>query len=302
MCADLHGFLLFSAKEVNDVLHREKNLSVWLSLIIAVAALAWAGPAMGEGYLENPQEMGHESGIGMVSGFHCDAEVIEVKFDDYNPIPAAHGTTRADTAALCGNEDTGYGLLWNWNILGPGQHTVRVFADGVEFDSATFEVSTLGEEFVRGLVLRTEMMAMDVEKVFDLRWQESKQNFAIEDVEAADFTLPELVAVLSGVWSGAWHSPIGTGAISMTFGEAESGYPRVTAIQLTGTGCASNGLATGDLDDLNDPFIFGVMGDGSEVEFALQVTESFTALGGTIYFDSGPCEETDGIFYLFMDQ
>ena len=277
------------------------NPSVWFSLIIAVAAFAWAGSAMGEGYLENPQEMGHESGIGVVSGFHCDAEVIEVKFDDYDPIPAAHGTTRADTAELCGNENTGYGLLWNWNLLGPGQHIVRVFADGVEFDSATFEVSTLGQEFVRGLVLQTDLIAIDVGKMFDLRWQESKQNFAIEDVEDADFTLPELVAVLSGVWSGAWHSPGGTGTISMTFDEAESGYPRVTAIELTGTGCASNGVATGDLDDLNDPLITGIMDDGSNVEFELLVTESFTTLGGAIYFDSGPCTETDGIFYMFMD-
>jgi len=277
------------------------NPSVWFSLIIAVAAFAWAGSAMGEGYLENPQEMGHESGIGVVSGFHCDAEVIEVKFDDYDPIPAAHGTTRADTAELCGNENTGYGLLWNWNLLGPGQHIVRVFADGVEFDSATFEVSTLGQEFVRGLVLQTDLIAIDVGKMFDLRWQESKQNFAIEDVEDADFTLPELVAVLSGVWSGAWHSPGGTGTISMTFDEAESGYPRVTAIELTGTGCASNGVATGDLDDLNDPLITGIMDDGSNVEFELLVTESFTTLGGAFYFDSGPCTETDGIFYMFMD-
>ena len=277
------------------------NPSVWFSLIIAVAAFAWAGSAMGEGYLENPQEMGHESGIGVVSGFHCDAEVIEVKFDDYDPIPAAHGTTRADTAELCGNENTGYGLLWNWNLLGPGQHIVRVFADGVEFDSATFEVSTLGQEFVRGLVLQTDLIAIDVGKMFDLRWQESKQNFAIEDVEDADFTLPELVAVLSGVWSGAWHSPDGTGTISMTFDEAESGYPRVTAIELTGTGCASIGVATGDLDDLNDPLITGIMDDGSNVEFELLVTESFTTLGGAFYFDSGPCTETDGIFYMFMD-
>lgn len=277
------------------------NPSVWFSLIIAMAALAWAGSAMGEGYLENPMEMGHESGIGVVSGFHCDAEVIEVKFDDYDPIPAAHGTTRADTAELCGNENTGYGLLWNWNLLGPGQHTVRVFADGVEFDNATFTVSTLGAEFVRGLVLQTDLMAMDVGKMFDLRWQESKQNFVIEYVEDADFTLPELVAVLSGTWSGTWHSPTGTGNISMAFDAAQSGYPRVTAIRLSGTGCAGNGVAIGDLDDLNDPLIVGVMDDGSEVEFELLVTESFTTLGGALYFDSGPCAETDGIFYMFMD-
>jgi hypothetical protein len=55
----------------------------------------------------------------------------------------------------------GQGMLWNWNLLGAGQHTVRVLADGVEFDSATFEVNTLGEEFVTGLDLRTEPTALN---------------------------------------------------------------------------------------------------------------------------------------------
>ena len=49
-----------------------------------------------------------------------------------------------------GRADVGFGLLFNWNLLGDGEHTVRALADGVEFARATFTVTTLGDEFVRG--------------------------------------------------------------------------------------------------------------------------------------------------------
>ena len=50
------------------------------------------------------------------------------------------------------NINNGFGLLFNWNLLGTGQHTIRVLADGGggEFARATFTVTTLGEEFLRG--------------------------------------------------------------------------------------------------------------------------------------------------------
>lgn len=44
-----------------------------------------------------------------MTGFHCDAEVIEVKFDDYDPIEAASGTSRLDTETYCrGNSEGMY--------------------------------------------------------------------------------------------------------------------------------------------------------------------------------------------------
>ena len=60
------------------------------------------------------------------------------------------GPSGATRPGVCGDSDNGFGLLFNWNLLGDGTHTVRALADGVEFDSATFTVTTLGKEFVRG--------------------------------------------------------------------------------------------------------------------------------------------------------
>lgn len=77
---------------------------------------------------------------------------IEIESETEAPfrIPAAYGTERRDTTSVCGDSNNGFILPFNWNLLGEGTHTVRAFADGVEFDSATFTVPPLGTEFQRG--------------------------------------------------------------------------------------------------------------------------------------------------------
>ena len=80
---------------------------------------------------------------------------VEIKIDsETHPTPlrlqAAYGTYRRDTAGVCADSNSGFALLFNWNLLGDGTHTVRALVDEVEFDRATFTVTTLGKEFVRG--------------------------------------------------------------------------------------------------------------------------------------------------------
>lgn len=258
-----------------------------------------AAPALGQGALENPQPQRSESGIGVVSGWHCNASVIEIQFDDLAPIDAAYGTTREDTSEVCGDADNGFGLLWAYALLGEGQHTVRAFADGVEFASRTFQVHLLGEGFIRGLELKTELSSLDLGKQFELSWEQSKQNFIVTHVQDLDYTLEDLVAALGGTWSGDWRSPTGMGSVSMAIGASMSGDIQVTDVTLTGTGCAANGAGTGGTIDINDPVVEVEMEDGSRIEFELFVTESFTTLGGAFWAASGPCAETDGMFYMF---
>src|SRR5438105_168273 len=94
------------------------------------------------GTLENPPVGSSQSGIGLISGWHCNALRIDVEVDGGVLRSAAgYGTARADTATACGGRtSTGFGLLINYNSLGPGMHTVRALADGTEFASATFSV------------------------------------------------------------------------------------------------------------------------------------------------------------------
>ena len=102
------------------------------------------------GTLENPGPASFQSGIGLLSGWVCDAAVVELEINDGPRIAAAYGTDRADTAPICGDRNNGFGLLFNWNLFGDGEHTVRALADGEEFGRATFTVTTLGVELLQG--------------------------------------------------------------------------------------------------------------------------------------------------------
>ena len=75
---------------------------------------------------------------------------VEIEINDTTRIPATYGTERRDTTSVCGDSNNGFVLPFNWNLLGNGTHTVRAIADGVEFDSATFTVTTQETEFLRG--------------------------------------------------------------------------------------------------------------------------------------------------------
>lgn len=273
----------------------------YLTGLIAAAMLAFGGTALAQGMLGNPADGGVESGIGVVSGYHCDAGTIEVQFDEYAPIEAAYGTSREDTVSVCGDADNGFGLLWNWNLLGPGQHTVRVLADGEEFDSATFNVNTLGQEFVTGLDLHTELTSLDLGKSLELSWQDGKQGFVITHVEDTDISMEDLIAALGGAWSGSWNAPGASGSVSFIIGNDGAGELAVSDVTLTNTGCAIHGTGIGSGIDVNDPLIQVMMEDGSRVEFEVVVTESLSAIGGALWVESGPCMDTDGIYYLFRD-
>ena len=96
---------------------------------------------------------------------------------------AAYGTERLDTLGACGDTDNGFGLLFNWNLLGDGAHDVVAFVDGEELGRATVRVTTLGVEFLRGV--EGECVVADfptLGETVTLEWQQSSQNFVITDV------------------------------------------------------------------------------------------------------------------------
>ena len=133
------------------------------------------------GFLENPGAASFQSGIGVISGWTCDAEEVEITLNG-EPQEAAYGTARLDTEAVCGDSDNGFGLLFNWNLLGDGEHEVVAVVDGVELDRATVTVTTLGAEFLRdvtGTCTAADFPTMD--ETVTLAWQQTQQNFVIVD-------------------------------------------------------------------------------------------------------------------------
>ena len=128
----------------------------------------------------------------MISGWVCEAEAVEVAIETERGETvrqlAAYGTERLDTLDACGDTDNGFGLLFNWNLLGDGEHEVVAWVDGEELGRATVRVTTVGDgaeaEFLRGV--EGECVADDFPRLGQrvlLEWQQSSQNFVITDVE-----------------------------------------------------------------------------------------------------------------------
>ena len=138
----------------------------------------------GESHLENPAANSFQSGIGLISGWVCEADEVEIALGALGRQAAAYGTERLDTLDTCGDTDNGFGLLFNWNLLGAGEHEVVAYVDEVEFGRATVRVTTLGVEFVEGAAgaCMVEDFPMLGETV-TLEWQQTSQNFVMTDLE-----------------------------------------------------------------------------------------------------------------------
>ena len=172
---------------------RSSSVFLMASLLHAVAAHAL-------GSLENPQPNSLQSGIGLVSGWVCQATVVTVQFDSGPPQVAAYGTDRADTASVCGGKiTTGVGLLINFNNLGAGTHTAILRADGVEVGRATFTVVTFGVEFLTGVsgsYALNNFPALGKRTL--IAWDHARQNIGITGSDSS--TIP-----ISGNYYGSFY-------------------------------------------------------------------------------------------------
>ena len=130
--------------------------------------------------LENPAPGSIKSGVGVVSGWICDADELEVSFNQGARQFVPYGSERTDTASVCGDTDNGFGLLINYNNLGDGPHTVTLYADGEVATHVQFNVRTLGTDFLRGLTGQGSVELSDGRHVA-LQWQETIQGFTITD-------------------------------------------------------------------------------------------------------------------------
>ena len=162
-----------------------------LSAVLLAAGLGWgigaaptpevmAANGHRQARHESPSAGSYESGVGLIRGWVCEATRVDIEIDGGEPLLAAYGTRRTDTATVCGDTDNGYGLTFNWNALGDGPHKLRAFADGVEFGTVVFHVTTLGQDYLQGA--RGDYTLSDFPQAgstLQLRWSEPQQNFAI---------------------------------------------------------------------------------------------------------------------------
>ena len=211
----------------------------WVVCLLSLGLLAVPVEGQMRGVLENPGAGSSQSGIGVISGWVCEAETIGIEIETEGEAVeqqgVAYGTERVDTQAACGDTANGFGVLFNWNRLGEGEHTVVVVVDEEELGRATFTVTTLGEEFVRGVT--GETLALDFpEEGTDVRlvWQEGLQNFVIVADAAGAGSVP------AGQASGGGGSSGGSSTGSSSGGRSSGGG------STSGTG--GNGDNTGSRD------------------------------------------------------
>ena len=148
---------------------------------VAVFSLDSVTPELTHALLENPSPESFQSGVGVISGWACEAQNIVIELNG-EPYRAGYPTTRPDTLDRCGDTDNGFSLLWNWNNLEAGTHTVRALIDGVEFANTTVRVTTFGEQFLRGASGTFDLPNFPASgETTVVQWEEALQNFVITD-------------------------------------------------------------------------------------------------------------------------
>ena len=258
-----------------------------VSLLLLLSAFS-APRVWAQATLENPKPGSFQSGIRIISGWVCEADRIEIQFNGGPPVEAAYGTDRGDTRGACGDTDNGFGLLFNWNLLGDGFHTVRALADGVEFASVSVTVTTLGEQFLRGAngeLILSDFPHIGTDSV--VRWQEAQQNFVITDGSqgSGGGTRGSPPRVLENPAPGSFQS--GLGIISGWVCEADiievqfnDGSPVEAAY---GTDRGDTRSACGDVDNgFGLVFNWNLLGDGVHTVRALADGTEFASVTVTV--------------------
>ncbi|WP_346308936.1 hypothetical protein [Limnohabitans sp.] len=155
--------------------------------------------------LDNPVSLATESGIGVISGFHCTSRDISFRINGISIGKAGAGTERGDTKALCGRTDTGFSLLFNFNLLTPGTHSLGMYADGQLVETRSFKsIKSAGEEFAQNKYKRILVPDFPITgHSAILEWVTAKQDFVVTDsglYAAANFSC-DMTESLHGVWT-----------------------------------------------------------------------------------------------------
>ena len=199
--------------------HRSRRLIGMTVALVLLLSPAWALASA----LESPADGGTVSGIGVISGWKCDAVGdITVRFDGGNLVPLLYGSARGDTGvtSVCNDDGlNGFVAIWNWSILRDGEHTVIAYDDGVEFDRSTFSVVNFGQERVEGAA--GECMIDDFPATGEtatFEWNESTQHLELAEITGApeDPEDPEDMELDLAQFDGTWDARLTSSGCPLT--------------------------------------------------------------------------------------
>ena len=163
--------------------------------------------------LEIPGNGATVSGIGVISGWKCEAVGdITVSFDGEAPIPLLYGSSRGDTSGACNDDDglNGFVAIWNWGLMADGPHTAVVYDDGFEFASSTFSVVNFGKSFVEGAAGECTIEDFPAPgETATFEWNESTQHLELAEIMGAPED-PETMEPDLAQFDGTWHAEANT--------------------------------------------------------------------------------------------
>jgi hypothetical protein len=138
-----------------------------------------------KGVIEIPAEDSVQSGIGLISGWSCVADSVEVSIDGRPRIRVPSESPRADVEPVCSHSNAGFGLLWNYNTMSEGEHTIQLYVKTVPIgEPRKFKVVKPKGEFARGLSKQVTVPDFpDAGKSTTLDWREGEQRFGIKSVQ-----------------------------------------------------------------------------------------------------------------------
>lgn len=155
-----------------------------LKKIAAAVAVFVPALALAQGALENPANNVTDSGIGVISGWHCSASRVEAVIDGVSAGFAYVGSERLDTVNICGKTGSGFALLINFNNLIPGNHNLKIYANGVQFGESNFKTTRSGGT----QYLTNKSKTVNVPDFpspgasATLTWSETRQSFVVTNI------------------------------------------------------------------------------------------------------------------------
>lgn len=164
-----------------DNANNQPTATTTLTREFTVLTLEQAGKAV----IENPSPGSAQSGVGLISGWACVADRVEISIDGQERIHVGGESGRGDVVSVCGHGHAGFSQLLNFNLLGAGEHTLQLFVKGVAIGEPTrFTVVIPAGEFIRGLkreAVITDFPSAGKNAIID--WRESEQNFRLRELQ-----------------------------------------------------------------------------------------------------------------------
>ncbi len=210
--------------------------------------------------LDSPADGGTVSGIGVISGWKCEAVGdITVRIDGGDHIPLVYGSSRGDTSASCNDDDglNGFVAIWNWGLLSDGKHTAVVYDNDMEFASSTFTVVNFGKSFVEGAA--GQCMIKDFPEMGEtatFAWNESTQHLELAEIMGAPEDPEDMdpgVAQFDGNWT-AHLDTTGSSCLSATELDCEisngdlSCFNNVVRGTVNSSGSVAGGVYAGETE------------------------------------------------------